>query len=209
LFKVRSLCQLQLCLLTGHGGTVVPSESAAQSTLHTQVPNYSSPKSVIYCRMYKQSNCEIDCDCSCHSSYRYRTPLMLRNLIGTLLIGYAGPPLLRPKCEKITCQNRTGQSFRLIYCFPRWFLEKMIHVVATMAYTGTPSFGLDVQRRIGWGSEDGILRFALTGNTDGVKWLLSAGKASMTDVDPNHGRTALHVSLLNLTRGRFAKRLMP
>jgi hypothetical protein len=85
----------------------------------------------------------------------------------------------------------------------------MIHVVATMAYTGTPSFGLDVQRRIGWGGEDGILRFALTGNTVGVKWLLSAGKASMTDVDPNHGRTALHVSLLNLTRGRFAKWLMP
>ena len=77
-----------------------------------------------------------------------------------------------------------------------------------MAYTGTPTIGLDVRRKIGWGGEDNILRFALTGNTVGVKSLLSAGKASMTDVDPNHGRTALYVSSLGLNLGRFAKWLV-
>jgi hypothetical protein len=60
-------------------------------------------------------------------------------------------------------------------------------------------FGLEVRRRVGWGGEDGILRFALTGNTFGVKSLLDIGTASMTDVDPNHGRSALYVSLREKT----------
>ncbi|CZR52574.1 uncharacterized protein PAC_02451 [Phialocephala subalpina] len=109
--------------------------------------------------------------------------------------GYIGSSLLRPKCEKSTCQNRTGQSFQLTYCFPQWFLEKAIHIVAAMTYTGTPMFWLEVRRRVGWGSEDSILRFALTGNTVGVKSLLDVGTASMTDADPNHGRSALYYSV--------------
>jgi len=149
--------------------------------------------------MYKQSNCERACDCSCHSNCRYRTPLMFGNLIGTLVLGYTGSSLLRPKCEKSTCKNRTGQSFQLTYCFPQWFLERALHIVAAITYTGTPMFGLEVRRRVGWGSEDSILRFALTGNTVGVKSLLDVGTASMTDVDPNHGRSALHVSLWEKT----------
>jgi len=64
-----------------------------------------------------------------------------------------------------------------------------------MTYIGTPVFGLEVRRRVGWGGEDNILRFALTGNTLGVKSLLSDAKASLIDVDPNHGRTALQVSI--------------
>lgn len=120
---------------------------------------------------------------------------MLGNLMGTLFLGYNGSPLLRPKCENSTCQNRTGKSVQLTYCFPKWFLERAIHFVAAMTYTGTPMFGLEVRRRVGWGSEDSILRFALTGNTVGVKTLLDVGKVSMTDVDPNHGRSALYVSL--------------
>jgi len=145
--------------------------------------------------MYKQSTCEGFCDCSCHSNSRYRTPLMLRNLIGTLFVGYTGSSLLGPNCNKSTCQNHAGRSLQFTYCFPQWFLEKTIHIVAALTYTGTPVFGLEVRRRVGWGGEDSILRFALTGNTVGVKSLLDVGKASMTDVDPNHGRTALYVSL--------------
>lgn len=182
-------------LLTEPGDAIVVSESANPSISHRQVLNYSSSKSVIYFTTYKQSRCEEGCDCSCHSNYRYRTPLRLKSFIGTLFVGYAGSPLLSPACDKVTCQKSGGRSFQLTYCFPRWFLERAIHIVAIMTCTGTPMFGLEVRRRIGWGGEDGILRFALTGNTIGVKSLLDAGKASMTDVDPYHGLTALHVSL--------------
>jgi hypothetical protein len=176
------------------GNASVASRSAVRSTPESLAPSYGFPKSVICLGMYKQINCEGTCDCSCHSNYRCRTPLLLRNLIGTLVLGYTGSSVLRPKCEKSTCQNRTGQSFQLTYCFPQWFLERAIHIVAAITYTGTPMFGLVVRRRVGWGSEDTILRFALTGNTVGVKSLLDVGTASMTDVDPNHGRSALYVS---------------
>lgn len=145
--------------------------------------------------MYKQSNCEGSCDCSCHSRNRTRLPLMLRNLVGTLFVGYTGSLRLGTKCNKTTCRNRTGRSFQLTYCFPQWFIERAIYVVFAITYTGNIKFRLDVRRRIGWGGEDNILRFALTGTTSGVQSLLNDGKASMLDVDQNHGRSALYVSL--------------
>lgn len=203
LIKVISSFLLLLYLLTERADTVVGSESATRSIPHTQALNYSFSKPVIYFGMYKQSTCEGDCDCSCHSRSRYQTPLMLRNLVGTLFLGYTGSSLLRPNCGTSTCRNRAGRSFQLTYCFPQWFLERAIHIVAALTYTGSPVFGLEVRRRIGWGSEDGILRFALTGNTVGVKSLLDVGKASMTDVDPNHGRTALYVSLRDKTPAKL------
>jgi hypothetical protein len=175
--------------------TNIVAHSVSRLIPGAQVQKYSFSKSVIYFRMYKQSICGGACDCSCHSNYKFRTPLMLGNLLGSLFMRYNGSPLLRPKCEKITCQNRTGQSFQLTYCFPRWFLEMAIHLVAARTYTGSPMFGLEVRRRVAWGSEDSILKFALTGNTVGVKTLLGGGRFSMTDVDPNHGRSALYVSL--------------
>lgn len=184
------------------GNSSVVSHSVTKFTPDTQGSNYNFPKSVICFRMYKQSNCEGTCDCACHSNYQCRTPLMLRNLIGTLFFGYTGSSFLRPKCENSTCQNRTGQSFQLTYCFPQWFLEKAIHLVAAITYTGNPMFGLEVRRRVGWGGEDSILKFALTGNTVGVKTLLNVGRVSMTDVDPNHGRSALYVSLREKTLRR-------
>jgi hypothetical protein len=70
-----------------------------------------------------------------------------------------------------------------------------VHIAAGITYTGSPAFNVELRRRVGWGGKDTILRFALTGNTVGVKSLLTKGEASLTDVDPNHGRTALHVSL--------------
>jgi hypothetical protein len=190
------ICGLTFSLANNkEGNASAVNNTTTKLSTSQHVPNSMLQKPVICFRMYKQSNCEGACDCSCHSNYQYRTPLMLGNLIGTLLLGYTGSSLLRPKCEKSTCQNRTGQTFQLTYCFPRWFLERAIHFVVAMTYIGTPMFGLEVRRRVRWGSEDSILRFALTGNTVGVKLLLDAGTSSMTDVDPNRGRSALYVSL--------------
>ena len=122
-------------------------------------------------------------------------PVILRSLIGCLYLGYAGLPILSSKCTNDSCKNHPGRSLEILYCFPRWFLERSVYFVAAMTYVGTPVFGLEVRRRIGWGGEDNILRFALTGNTIGVKSLLNDAKASLIDVDPNHGRTALQVSI--------------
>jgi hypothetical protein len=70
-----------------------------------------------------------------------------------------------------------------------------MRIAAGITFFGNPIFSFEFRRKIGWGGRDNILRFALTGNVQGVKALLTEGDASLTDVDPNHGRTALHVSL--------------
>ena len=125
-------------------------------------------------------------------------PLILKSLIGTLFLGYMGLPILASKCTNSSCQNHPGRSLEIVYCFPRWFLERAVYFVAAMTYIGTPVFGLEVRRRVGWGREDNILRFARTGNNLGIKSLLTDAKASLIDVDLNHGRTALQVSTHDL-----------
>ena len=70
-----------------------------------------------------------------------------------------------------------------------------MHIAARITFSGLPTIYIEFRRRVPWGGKDNILKFALSGNTLGVKSLLIQGEASLTDVDPNHGRTALHVSL--------------
>lgn len=120
-------------------------------------------------------------------------PVLLKGLLGSLFLRYTGLPMLASNCTNSSCKNHPGRSLHVVYCFPRWFLEKAIYFVAAMTYVGNPVFGLEVRRTIGWGREDNILRFSLTGNTAGVRSLLDDGKASLIDVDQNHGRTALQV----------------
>jgi hypothetical protein len=50
------------------------------------------------------------------------------------------------------------------------------------------------RRRVAWGSEDTIIRFSIVGDTNGIRSILQSGTGSLNDIDPNHGRTALHVS---------------
>jgi hypothetical protein len=73
-----------------------------------------------------------------------------------------------------------------------------VHIAAGITFLGSPILSLELRRRVGWGGTDTILQFALRGNVPGIQSLLINGKASLTDVDPNHGRTALHVSLIRL-----------
>ena len=152
----------------------------------------------------RRRRCKSSCNCACHSRYQYQTLPVLRRLIGALFLGYVGPPLLSSECNDEMCQAHLTSSFSLVYCFPQWFISRAIHIVAAITSTGCPVFGLQVRRRIEWGSKDGIIRFALTGNTQGIGHLLVNKQASLTDVDPNHGRSALHVIMRNFPTLKLA-----
>jgi hypothetical protein len=87
-------------------------------------------------------------------------------------------------------------SLRLLelrYSSPQWLAWHNLYLVLHNAAYGSPTLGLKFQRRVPWG-EDSIIRFALIGNLQGVKEMLYSGRSSIDDIDPNHGRTALHVS---------------
>lgn len=72
-------------------------------------------------------------------------------------------------------------------------MARVVHFVAATTSIGDPVFGLSFARVVPWGREDNILRPSLTGNIDGLKLLLDNRMASLSDVDPNYGQTALHV----------------
>lgn len=153
-----------------------------------------SPMPLTCFRMYKRRRCAGFCDCSCHSKYRYQTPTLLQQFIGIAFWGYTGTPVLSASCSRTDCKSNQGRFLEINYHFPQWFISRAVHIVASISSIGNPAFGLEVRRIVAWGEEDGVLRFARTGNTGGIKSLLLAGQASHADIDPNHGFTALHVS---------------
>lgn len=169
-----------------------------KSVLPTSVNDGDSFNSMVSLPVQWRRRCKSSCGCVCHSRYQCKTSPVVRRFFGALFLGYVGPPLLTLSCNDEMCQSRLTRSFSLVYCFPQWFILRAIYVVAAMTYTGCPVFGLEVRRRIEWGGKDGILRFVLNGNTKGVQHLLVNKTASLTDVDPNYGRSALHVSMKKL-----------
>lgn len=51
------------------------------------------------------SSCRKGCMCACHTQRRSYTPALLERVLGKLLIGYAGMPLVSPKCDSPECEE--------------------------------------------------------------------------------------------------------
>lgn len=121
------------------------------------------------------------CGCVCHLGRYYRTPIFLRRFIGALTF-------------KGVCQNHPTKSSEIKYWVPEWVSNYNIQLWFDRNECGTPSLGLKLQRKVPWGGEDTIIRFSFLGDTEGIKSILQSRRGTLDDVDPNHGRTPLHVS---------------
>ena len=108
-------------------------------------------------------------------------------------MGNSGIPVVVSGCSNANCKARINRALNVVYCFPQWFMARVVHFVAATTSIGNPVFGLSFTRVVPWGREDNILRPALTGHVDGLKILLDKKMASLSDVDPDYGQTALHV----------------
>jgi hypothetical protein len=154
-----------------------------------------SPETTIFVHVSRRRRCVALCGCLCHYTRTYRTSPLLKRFIGTLFLGYAGSPIFSAKCNVKTCQNPIQGSVDIVYCFPLWYCQRALNISAWSSFSLGTTIRIHVRRRIPWGGgQDTLLKFALTGNVDGAKSLIGSGKAFLTDTDPNHGRTALHVS---------------
>jgi hypothetical protein len=111
----------------------------------------------------------------------YQTPRLLDAVFG----GF---------CTRMVLERNSFRLLELIWFFPQWLTPHNVYLILYKAYYGQPMMGLKIQRRVPWGKGDSIIRFALKGNLQGVTEMLYSGKSSLDDVDPNHGRSALHVS---------------
>lgn len=169
------------------------SESSAIQAISSSQPYQNRSNTIRSIRGRRNTCNNVSCDCSCHSATSYQTPTFFKALIGALFVGYSGIPVMTSKCSNDTCKSRIKRTVDVVYCFPQWFIAHAVHFVAVTKSVGVPVYGLSFPRVMPWGREDNILRPALTGNTEGLKVLLDKKVADVMDVDPDYGRTALHV----------------
>jgi hypothetical protein len=144
--------------------------------------------------------CNPSCMCQCHKGSQTGTPGLLSNVLGRLLIWYNGIPYWRPRtCNHPKCQRKSPTQVRLNYLFPRWMLQKGIHVCLSWgSVTGSgASLYLSVPRIIpdthrAWSATD-------SNNLSWLQTMVRAENIFPTDVDPR-GLSLLMVSLVIVGR---------
>ena len=143
-----------------------------------------------------QEFCEDTCNCICHLRDRswWRSPLILRNVVGFFFLGYSGLSFLKPACDSIGCRNYSSQRFKVTYCVPRWLLAKAIHVATRMTPYGDPFLTLTIQARTDEFAPNSIYHLAGRNNIKGIEEMLERRIASPNDADHRAGVTPLHVS---------------
>ena len=142
------------------------------------------------------ARCDDGCRCFCHLRYRpwWKSPMILRNLIGFFFLSYSSVWIFSPACTSRSCNSHSTRAFKATFCLPRWFLVRAAHIAANMSSYGDPSVGLTLQKRTPEFAVDSIYHLAGGGNIVGIEQLLKEGRASPIDADDLSGRTALHVS---------------
>lgn len=121
------------------------------------------------------------CGCVCHLGTYIKTPFFMKRLIGS--ITFSG-----------VCPAHPYGRGEIKYSLPEWLTSHSIYVTFEKAVNGMPSIGLRFQRKLAWGNEDTIIRFAYLGDTEGIKNMLDSRRGFLDDTEPNYGLTALHVS---------------
>ena len=142
--------------------------------------------------------CEDSCDCICHLRDRswWRSPLILKNVVGFLFLGYSGLAFLKPTCSSTGCRSHSSRVFKATYCVPRWLLAKAVHMATRMTPYGDPLFILTVQTRTDEFAPNSIYHLAQRNNIKGIDDMLEKRMASPNDADRRTGFTSLHVSPL-------------
>ena len=143
----------------------------------------------------KLHSCESHCLCTCHGNCRYKSPGALKELVGSLFIGYTGLPMLARKCNLYTCVNRSSRNIWVSYTFPTWFVKKTFDFIAKSSVVSGLRFELTLRNRIDASIGVNIISLAHNGNIHGIVNLLKEGKGSLTDVESFEGYSCFFVCI--------------
>jgi len=155
--------------------------------LHSLLPPTAA---AVHLSKHQQSMCVPSCACLCHKWQEFSSPKIFDGLIGSLLLGYTGVPLVTKKCTKESCKFRATYAIRLHFQFPFWLLSYAVTVSAYSHY-GKPTAGLSITRIRPHSSE--VFALAESGNITGLKYAFDHGLASPCDVSAQTGDQPLHV----------------
>lgn len=140
--------------------------------------------------------CDDSCNCICHLRDRswWRSPLVLKIVVGFFFLGYTGFSLLKPACSSMNCKSSSSiRPLKVTYCVPRWLLSKAIHIALGMTPFGDPLLFLTLQARTNEFSSNSLYHLAQRNNVKGIESVLDRRMASPNDADQRTGFTALHV----------------
>ena len=131
--------------------------------------------------------CAAYCKCACHVVKTFfQSPALLKQVIGTLIIGYAGYPIrwgTPQPCTESSCLSRRKIQATVKYLFPAWLIEKAFFLRVTAQQLGEIKVSLKVQRIVPIESEVFRLIF-LPNGVDRLRALFRKGQASPNDVAP-------------------------
>ncbi|KAL8904858.1 MAG: hypothetical protein Q9171_006896 [Xanthocarpia ochracea] len=93
-----------------------------------------------------------------------------------------------------TCLKRASPSMHVSYCFPTWFVSRVLNFTASFNAFKGPQLNLDVPRVVDWMHP--LWRLARRNNVGSIRTLFSKGLASPFDVNA-FGQSALHCTVVN------------
>ncbi|QUC23122.1 uncharacterized protein UV8b_07363 [Ustilaginoidea virens] len=123
------------------------------------------------------------------------SPAILGNFLGRLFVGFAGLPVLNQKCDTHACKGAQSSkvSMSMEYWFPASFWSSIVRVDISYHHDLGPSLQLRTLRRVPDTAQ--CVNYALGGNIDGLKFLLTQGLASPRDTSPTRGYSLLQWTL--------------
>ena len=192
-------------------GIQLPSESIEQASISTIVTTHSpegladradvfdgnqSNDDTIAIQFQKRGTtyCNEECDCICHlrSRHWWRSPAVIKNIVGFLFLHYTSLSILEPACTTPSCRNYSTRILKITFCLPKWFLLKAAHFAAKISPHGDPTAGLTIQRRTPEFATDSIYHLSERNNIAGLQHILRSRMASPNDADDLNGCTSLH-----------------
>ena len=140
------------------------------------------------------TTCTAACSCICHTTAKASTPAIIDRVLGQFFVDYAGLPFLNPRCNAEGCTKSQSPWISLQYWFPLgYFWSQIFRLQVAYRTNFGPQIALRTLRRV----PDTALsiKYALTGNIEGLKALFAHGLASPEDVCSTRGYSLLRVSM--------------
>ena len=130
--------------------------------------------------------CLRGCACRCHFRSVIRSPRLLSNFLGDIMLGSSNLPWAVSrfsKCDEQTCRRMRYPETEVKYILPSWFGNAVASFRADFAIRFLPlSIHIRTLNTIRYDSP--ILVCTQEGNLEGIMKLLQSGDASLYDVDP-------------------------
>lgn len=144
--------------------------------------------------LFRTQKCNPLCLCRCHVTSIINTPTSISRIIGSMFIGYFGPPILPSRtCTETTCLRQSSILIKINYYFPRWFAARMISFCSFWSSLDDYRMSVKTPRLRHWSDE--IFMLVIKGNLSRVQTLFTNSMASPFDVDITDGASLLYVCM--------------